>query len=150
MPSRNFSHSVTVDAPRERLWAELEKPETWEAIGGVERVYDAVIDEEGRLEGFSFEARAAGRTYPGLAIPHAREEGRLMAWAIDTSEIDGVISVELNDEDEGTLLTVAVEVQSRSTLSAVFLPAIASGLGKGLPQAVERFAETVSHRDQSS
>lgn len=150
VPTRTFSHSVMVDAPRETVWAELEKPETWEAIGGVDRVHDAVIDEKGRLEGFSFEAKAAGKTFPGLAIPQAREEGRVMAWAIDTSEVDGVIGVELTDEEERTRLTVTVEVESRSTLSAVFLPAIASAIGNGLPAAVEAFAAQMSGSGQSS
>lgn len=139
-----------MNAAREEVWAALQRPETWEAIGGVDRVHDPVIDEEGRLEGFSFEARAARRTYPGLATPHAREEGRVMAWAIDTSEVDGVIGVELSDEEERTRLTVTVEVASRSTLSAVFLPAIASAIGGGLPEAVEAFAEELSEGGQPS
>ena len=141
--TRTFSHSVKVDAPREIVWAELEKPETWEAIGGVDRVHDAVFDSEGRLEGFSFEATAAGQTYPGLATPHAREEGSVMVWAIDTSEVEGLTRVELADEDEGTRCRVTVEVQSRTILSSVLFPVIASALGRGLPAAVEAFADGI-------
>lgn len=150
VPRRTFSHSVQVDAPRQQVWAALQRPETWELIGGVERVHDAVIDDEGRLEGFSFEATAAGNTYPGLATSHAREEGRVMSWVIDTSDVDGLISVELTDEEERTRLTVTMEVESRSTLSAIFLPAVASALGKGLPDAVEAFAAELQDSAQSS
>lgn len=150
VPTRTFSHSVTVDAPKQVVWAELEKPETWEAIGGVDRVHDAVFDGEGRLEGFSFEATAAGQTYPGLATPHAREEGSVMAWAIDTSEVEGMTRVELADEGEGTRCTVTVEVQSRSILSSVLFPVIASAVGKGLPTAVEAFAAQMSGSGQTS
>lgn len=128
----------------------MDKPETWEAIGGVDRVHDAVIGEGGRLEGFSFEAIAAGQTYPGLATPRAREEGRVMAWEIDTSELEGVTRVELADESGGTRLTVTVEVESRSIISAVFFPVIASTLGHGLHEAVEAFAEGMSRPAQPS
>ena len=141
---------MTVEASRELVWAALDKPETWEAIGGVDRVHDAVIDAEGRLEGFSFEASAAGQTYPGLATPRAREEGRVMAWEIDTSEVEGVTRVELADESGGTRLTVTVEVESRSILSGVFFPIIASAIGKGLPASVEAFAAAFGDPAQSA
>jgi carbon monoxide dehydrogenase subunit G len=150
VPSRTFSHSVKVDAPREVVWAALEEPETWEAISGVDRVHDAVVDREGRLQGFSFEATAAGQVYPGLATPHAREESRVMAWAIDTSEVEGVTRVELADEGEGTRCTVTVEVESRTILSSVLFPMIASAIGSGLPAAVDAFAAELGGSAQSS
>ncbi|MGH8945398.1 MAG: SRPBCC family protein [Acidimicrobiia bacterium] len=150
MPTRTFSHSIAVDAPREEVWATLQRPETWEGIGGVDRVHDALIDQEGRLQGFSFEATAAGQIYPGLATPHAREEGRVMAWAIDTSEIEGVIRVDLTDQDAGTRLTVTVELESRTILSAVFFPVVATGIENGLPQALAAFAREFGAQGQSS
>lgn len=140
VPRRTFSHSVEIDSARGEVWAALQKPETWQAIAGVDSVHDAVIDGEGRLEGFAFEASAAGQTYPGLASPEAREEGEVMAWAIDTPEIEGVIRVELDDNNGGTRCTVTIEVQSRTIIAAVLFPAIASAIGNGLPAAVERFA----------
>jgi carbon monoxide dehydrogenase subunit G len=150
VPSRTFSHTVTVRAPRPEVWAELQKPETWEAIGGVHRVHDALVDGEGRLQGFSFEATAAGQTYPGLATPAARDEGRIMAWAVDTSEVEGVLRVEMSDEDDGTRLTVTVELESRSILSSVFFPVISTAIGNGLPKALGTFADRLSHPGASS
>lgn len=150
MPSQTFSHSVRVNAPRDVVWAELQKPETWEAIGGVDRVHDPVIDGEGRLEGFSFEATAAGQPYPGLATPLAREEGRVIAWEIDTSEVEGVTRVELADEGGGSRITVTVDLESRSILAGVFFPVIASAIGNGLPGAVEAFAADLGGRSHSS
>ena len=122
------------------MWAALQKPETWQAIGGVDSVHDAVIDQEGRLQGFAFEATAAGQTYPGLATPDAREEGKVMGLAIYTPEVEGVIRVELDDSNGGTQCTVTIELESRTIISAVLFPAIASAIGSGLPQAVESFA----------
>ena len=140
VPRRTFSHTVEIDAAREGVWAALQRPETWQAIGGVDKVHDAVIDKEGRLEGFAFEATAAGQTYPGLATPDAREEGRVIAWAIGTPEVEGVIRVELDESKGGTPCTVTIELESRTIISAVLFPAIASAIGSGLPQAVESFA----------
>ena len=153
MPSQTFSHSVRVAAPREVVWAALQRPETLEGIGGVDRVHDALIDQEGRLQGFSFEATAAGQVYPGLATPHIREEGRVIAWSIDTSEIEGMIRVDLADQADqgaGTDLTVIVELETRSILSSVFFPVITSAMGKGLPDAVEAFAEKLAYPGQPS
>jgi carbon monoxide dehydrogenase subunit G len=150
VPRRTFSHSVLIDAPRERVWAALQIPETWEAIPGVDRVHDPVIDGEGRLEGFSFEAIAAGETYPGLATPETREEGEIIAWAIDTPEIEGTIRVDLEDSGAGTKCAVTIEVESRTILSSVLFPAIASAIGKGLPSAVEDFAREIGAGDPPS
>ena len=150
MPSQTFSHSVRVAAPREVVWAALQQPETLEGIGGVDRVHDALIDQEGRLQGFSFEATAAGQVYPGLATPLTREEGRVIAWSIDTSEIEGMIRIDLADQGAGTDLTVIVELETRSILSSVFFPVITSAMGKGLPDAVEAFAEKLASPGQPS
>lgn len=150
MPRRTFSHSVQIDAPRGQVWAALQVPETWEAIPGVERVHDPVIDAEGRLEGFSFEATAAGQTYPGLASPETREEGEVISWAIDTPEIEGVIRVELDDDEGVTRCTVTIDVESRTILSSILFPAIASAIGDGLPDAAASFARKAGRGDQSS
>lgn len=124
----------------DEAWAALDRPLTWEAIGGVDRVYDPVVDAEGRLQGFSFDTRAGGKTYIGAATPHERVEGRKMAWRIETSEVHGVTSVELEPGDDWTRITVRLEVQSAGLLSSMFFPIIAGAIGNGLPRAVDEFA----------
>jgi len=107
-------------------------------------VFDPTIDEEGRLRGFSFDTVAAGRRYVGVATPHRREEGRLMSWHIQNSEIRGTTTVEIEAEESGTNVSVTLEVESRGILSGMFFPVIATAIGNGLPTAVDEFAAGLS------
>lgn len=109
-------------------------------MGGVDRVYDPVVDADGRLQGFSFDTTAGGSTYIGTATPHERIEGRKMAWQVKNSEVYGVTSVELEPGDDGTRITVRLEVQSAGLLSSMLFPIIAGAIGNGLPRAVDEFA----------
>lgn len=140
MPSQRFTHQSTTSAPIAEVWAALDQPETWEAIGAVDRVFDPVIDEEGRLRGFSFDTIAAGKRYIGDATPHERVEERRMTWRIRNSEVRGLTSVSLEPEGIGTRIAVSLDVESVGLLSSMFFPIIASAIGNGLPQAVEEFA----------
>ena len=65
MPSETFSHSAVASASIDNVWAALEKPQTWESIGGIDKVVDSNIDPEGRLQGFSFDTMVAGHSLPG-------------------------------------------------------------------------------------
>ncbi len=140
VPSQTFTHEATTSAPIDEVWAALDRPQTWEAFGGVDRVYDPVVDAEGRLQGFSFDTRAGGSTYIGTATPHERLEGRKMSWHVENSEVSGVTSVELEPGGEGTRIAVRLEVQSAGLLSSMFFPVIAGAIGNGLPKAVDEFA----------
>ncbi len=140
MPRDEFSHTSTAAARPDEVFAVLDEPKTWEEIGGVDRVTDPVVDDEGRLQGFAFEVRAAGKAYMGFATPLQRIEGELMAWNVDTTEIRGTTSVALRPADSGTDVTVTLEVESKGLLSAMFFPVIASVIGSGLPRSVDEFA----------
>jgi len=144
VPSQTFNHTAVADVPTHEVWASLDRPETWEAIGGVDRVFDPVIDEGGRLQGFSFDTVAAGRRYVGVATPHRREENRLMSWHIQNSEVRGVTTVELRPAGSETTVSVTLEVESRGLLSGMFFPVIAAAIGNGLPSAVDDFARDLS------
>jgi hypothetical protein len=122
------------------VWAALDRPDTWEAIGGVDRVFDPAIDEEGRLFGFSFDTHAAGRKYVGTARPHERVEGKAMAWSVQNSEVKGIASVTLNPRATGTTITVTLQVESVGLLSSMLFPIIAGAIGSGLARAVDEFA----------
>lgn len=140
MPSQTFTHRSTSSAPVDEVWAALDRPETWEAIGGVDRVFDPKVDSDGRLQGFSFETLAGGKLYLGVATPDRRVEGEIIAWKVTTSEMRGITSVEVANDGDGTLITVVLEVQSAGFLSSMFFPVIAKAIGSGLPRSVDEFA----------
>lgn len=143
VPSQTFSHEARTSAPIEEVWSALDRPGTWEAIGGVDRVFDPTVDDQGRLQGFSFETVAAGKRYIGTATPHERAEGQRMAWRIDNSEVRGVTTVALRPVEGGTSITVELQVQSAGFLSSMFFPVIAGAIGNGLPRAVDGFAASL-------
>ena len=140
MPSQTFTHQATTEVGIGDVWAALDRPETWEGIGGVDRVFDAEIDSQGRLQGFSFDTIAAGKKYIGKATPHGRIEEEKMAWHVQNSEVLGVTTVSLAPAGEGTAITVTLEVRSAGLLSSMFFPVIAGAIGNGLPKSVEDFA----------
>ncbi|HJQ75718.1 MAG TPA: SRPBCC family protein [Acidimicrobiia bacterium] len=144
MPSQTFSHSATAKTSVQAVWAALDRPGTWETIGGVDRVFEPVIDEAGRLRGFSFEAVAGGRRYLGSAAPWDRVEGEVIAWRIESSEVRGGIRVETAVAEGGTRIEVTLEIESTGVLSSIFFPVIAGAIGSGLPNAVENFAAGLS------
>ena len=140
MPSESFTHSARAAAPSGDVWAALNHPKTWENIAGIDRVLDPKIDDEGRLVGFSFDSAVAGKSYRGSAKPDGREEGLLMAWAIENSEISGRIKVTLEPDDNATSVHVTLDVSSKGMLSSMFFPVVAATVGAGLPRSVDAFA----------
>jgi carbon monoxide dehydrogenase subunit G len=139
MPGQSFQHAAVTAAPVSDVWKALDEPNTWEAIPGVDRVIDPVVDADGRLRGFSFESAVGGRKYLGEATPSHREEGRLIAWDIDSSEIKGKVAVEIEPEDVGTKVQVRLDVEGAGMLGSLFFPVIASAIGSGFPATVEEF-----------
>ena len=140
MARESFSHSTVVNAPRARIWGALDDPETWNAVAGVERVHEPIVDAKGRLQGFKFDTIVAGKAYEGIASPHARSEGEALSWDIANSQITGVIKVELEDVTGGTLLEVGVEMEARGMLSRMFFGTISKVVGNGLPNTVNDMA----------
>ena len=127
------------------MWRALDDPAIWEGIGGVDRVYDPVIDDQGHLRGFSFDTLVGGRPYRGRATPRDRVEGITISWNIDSGEIRGVTSVDLEEEYGDTAVTVTVAFEVSGMLSTLFFPVISAAIGNGLPEAVERFAESLAN-----
>ena len=139
MPGQTFQHAAVTSASVSDVWKALDEPGTWEAIPGVDRVIDPVVDADGRLRRFSFESDVGGRKYLGEATPARREEGRLMAWNIDSSEIKGKVAIEIAPEDQGTKVQVRLDVEGAGVLGSMFFPVIASAIGSGFPATVEEF-----------
>lgn len=139
MPDATFQHSAITTTRAAQVWRTLDRPETWEAIPGVDRVLDPIIDDENRLRGFAFETGVGGRVYRGQARPAAREEERLMAWEISSSEIRGQVIVAVEPQSDGTRVDFRLEVEGAGFLGSLFFPAIASAIGGEFEQTVEDF-----------
>ena len=139
MPGKTFQHAALTTASVSDVWKSLDEPATWEAIPGVDRVIDPVVDAQGRLRGFSFESDVGGRKYLGKATPNRREEGHVMAWDIDSSEIKGKVAVQIGPKDDGTNVQVRLDVEGAGMLGSLFFPVIASAIGSGYAATVEEF-----------
>ena len=140
MPGQSFKYAAVSPATVTEVWARFDEPTTWEAIPGVDRVIEPRVDPSGRLQGFSFESDVGGRRYVGEATPAGREEGRRIAWDIDSSEIKGKVTVGLAPEEtKGTRVEVQLEVEGAGMLGSLFFPVIAGAIGKGFPATVEEF-----------
>jgi len=148
VPSKSFHHTAVASAPIDDVWAALDQPQTWESIGGIDRVVDSNIDADGRLRGFSFDTVVAGVPYRGKATPAGREEGRLISWNIENAEIAGTITVTLLAEDSETTITVALTVESKGMLAAMFFSAVSKAIGTGLPGSVDAFASSFGGPDE--
>lgn len=140
MPSETFHHTARTDAPPETAWAALQRAETWAAIGGVEGVSDVRHDERGILRSYRFVARVGGTAYQGRAETEHIEEPRAMTVNITSDHLDGRIEVTLSGDGAGSEVAVRLTARSRGLLTGLAFPAIASAIGSGLPENVERFA----------
>jgi hypothetical protein len=134
-----FEHSSITTKDVDSVWAELDKPVTWEGVPGVNRVVDPKVDQQGRLQGFAFETMIGGTAYRGKASPAGREEGRMMAWAIDSSEVEGKITVQLEPNGEGTRVDVALEAEGAGMLGSLLFPVISAAIGNGFAGTVDSF-----------
>jgi len=138
MAPDRFTHSVKVDADPAHAWTVLQDPETWGVIAGVERVYDAHHSPSGTLLDYKFTVAAAGRTYEGQARTHDADEPTLMTVTIDTSEVLGTITVELNPSNPGGIdMTASLKMQPKGLLSVVVFPIITRAVGGGFAEQIE-------------
>jgi hypothetical protein len=119
------------------VWRALDDPVTWESVPGVDRVVDPIVDHAGRLRGFGFESVVAGKTYRGEATPAGREDQKLIAWDIRTSELRGRVMVALSGLGEGTRVYVSLHVEGTGMLGSLFFPVISSAIGGGFHETVE-------------
>jgi hypothetical protein len=139
VPEQSFQHAATTPTPIPSVWSALDEPQTWEAVPGVDRVVNPIFDASGRLRGFSFETIVGGRKYLGQAAPAGREDQRLIAWDIRTSEINGRVTVGLSPVDIGTRIFVDLRIEGIGVLGSLFFPVIAAAIGNGFTGTVEDF-----------
>jgi len=144
VPSQTFQHSATTHITIEEIWEKLNQPGTWEAVPGVDRVFDPVVDATGELRGFEFESVVGGKTYSGKASPAGREENKLIAWDISTSELSGQVVVGVSPIGDGARVYVRLHVESAGMLGGLFFPIITSAIGSGFHDTVEDFVEVLA------
>ena len=139
MADESFQHAVATSKRVDQVWEALDRPTTWEAIPGVDHVHHPVVDEAGRLRGFSFDSIIGGRSYRGQALPSAREEGSLIGWDITSAQIQGQVVVAVSQDGDGSLVDVRLDISRAGFLGALLFPIIASAIRGGFERTVEEF-----------
>ena len=134
--SDTFSHTVAIAAPPARVWAALQRAETWKNIGPIEEVWDATHDDEGSLTGYRWSAHAAGRMWNGHARTTESEREKRLRLTLDSPEIHGTIDVEINGDE----ITVSMDAAPKGLLATMFWGTVRAALERGLPAQVEAFA----------
>lgn len=131
-----FSHTTTVNASPAHVWTALQQAETWKNIGPIEEVWEATHDDDGSLTGYRWSAHAAGRTWIGHARTTDSERGKRLRLVLDSPEIHGAISVDI----DGGEITVSMEAAPKGLLATMFWGTVRPALERGLPAQVEAFA----------
>ena len=145
MPKATFTHQAVADSPIGNVWDRLQQAETWENIGPVEEVHDAETNGDGHLKSFHWSTTVAAKHYPGRAQVTVIDSGRRMTMDLDAGEVAGSLEAHLESNGaESTIVTVTLEVVSRGMLSTLFFPVVSETIAKGLPDQVDRFAESLS------
>ncbi|MDJ0498885.1 MAG: SRPBCC family protein [Acidimicrobiia bacterium] len=144
MPRATFSHQAVAAAPAEAVWERLQLAETWANIGPVEDVIESVSREDGQLESFVWTTTVAMKHYTGTAAVSDAVYGQRMTLDLDAREVAGTLEAHLAPNGNGTtIVTVTLEVVSRGTLSTLFFPVVSEAVARGLPDQVDRFAQSL-------
>ena len=143
MPRQTFMHRVLTPADPNEVWVGLQRPETWERIGGVSKVEQPTFDDSGAITGYRFTVSFGGNLHVGTARRSAFTPGRRVSMTIDADQLGGEIDVELEPSGEQTAVTVAMTVQSKGFMTAMLFPVITGAIASGFNAEVERFASAL-------
>lgn len=133
VPSDTFRHRATTPFDVDAVWAQLQEPSKWKAMGGIDEIHDPLIEAD-LLKGFAFTSRVAGTAYRGQATTTESLHQEKMVVDIDTSELKAVLTVELLPIDASTQLDVTMRLSSKSFLASMMWGLIATTVGSSLPQ----------------
>lgn len=136
MPSASYSHTASVDAAPEVVWARLQEADAWAQIGPINRVWDATHRDDGALASFRWSTHAAGRDWSGIATTIESEAPETMVVDLDTSEVKGAIAVRLGDGS----IRVDMTLRSVGLLATMFFGVVSNAVGGGLAGHVDEFA----------
>lgn len=131
VPSDTFAHTTVVDQPRSYVWGQLQNPDVWKAMGGIDEISDPET-ADGQLLGFHFVSRIGGMSFPGTARTTQSEPTQTMVVDIDTSELKAELRVNLADVPSGTQLDVGMDLTSKGFLASMMWGMVASSVGAGL------------------
>ena len=143
MPSEAFRATATTTSDPVTAWEAMQQPEVWEGIAGVEHVTDPEFHPDGSLARFRLAAIAAGKSYPGVAEVIESTPGRTMKLRLSTSELAATVALSLRASDQGTHLTIDVDMRTSTFMASLFFPVVAGVIGRGLPTAAEDFARRI-------
>lgn len=145
MPRATFTHEVTVHRSMQHVWERLQDANTYANIGPVEKVWDAVHDEDGILQRYTWSTTVGRKPYEGSARTVEAHNPHYLKMDLDAGELAGSLTTALEPvTDDVTNLAVTLEIVSKGTLSTLFFPVISDAVGRGLPEQVEAFTATIA------
>ncbi len=131
VPTDTFTHTTVVEHPRQYVWTQLQRPETWKSMGGIDEISDSEM-VDGQLLGFRFVSRIGGMNFPGTAKTTESNPTHSMVVDVDTSEVRAELRVHLVDAPSGTQLDVGMDLTSKGFLASMMWPMVSSTVGAGL------------------
>jgi carbon monoxide dehydrogenase subunit G len=139
MPRQTFLHRVLSEAESPAVWKALQRPESWQRIGGVRRVEQPTFDAEGGITGYRFTVDLAGKSHVGTARRSVMVPGRRVTMTIDTDQLGGDIDVELEPSGARSAVTVTMTVQTRGFMANMLFPVLTGAIASRFNDEVERF-----------
>jgi len=140
MPSQTFVASSTTDADLDHAWLAMQHVDTWAGVAGVDRVHSPSHTPDGALRSFAVDATVAGVTHPGRAVVRASDPPTAMQIEVTTRDMLALVDVTLTAGPGGCAVDVAMAVSTRTLLSGMFFPAVASAIEASIDRTVEDFA----------
>ncbi len=138
MSRATFTHTVSTASAPSDLWQALQQPQVWSAITGIDHVHQPRFDGDGLLTGFQFSATVGGRSYSGAARVTDRSPSRRLVLAIETTDLDGVISIVI-DSGSSTAVTLTMDTGPRSFAARMAFSLIRSAIESGFTASAEQF-----------
>lgn len=140
VPSAEFKHTAVAPTSCAKAWQQLQNPDTWLGLAGVDEVFDTHHDLDGLMTAYRFRATAASQVYEGTARTVEAANPSKMVIDISTSEVTARITTLLSEVEEGVAVSVNVALRSKGFLSTLFFPVISQAMSSGLPKQVDAFA----------
>ncbi len=128
------------------MWKRFQLPETWKGIGPIDDVGDIRIDGD-RLVSFTWKTHIGPSRYRGRSSLMENAPGKRVVMRLDSSEMNGTLSVDLTAAGASTLMDVRLDYITKGTMSSLFFPIISEAIEKGLRSQVDDFAATWTSPD---
>lgn len=138
MPKGSFTHQTSVPATPSEVWERFQDPETWKGIGPIDGI-EGVERDGDRLLAFRWNTHVGPTRYRGRSTMTENLPGRRVSMELDSSEMGGRLSVDLEGDDDATLVAVRLDFATKGTMSALFFPVIAEAIQNGLRTQVDAF-----------